>query len=57
MHIERLRQIRPVIQISKPKQPGHLKTNAKREMLNLGKFRSLLPSLTKLVVRLVSQFQ
>ena len=38
MHIERLRMIKPTISISGPKKPSHLKTNAKREMLNLGKF-------------------
>ena len=37
MHIERLRSIKPTIQITRPKKPSHLKTNAKREMLNLGK--------------------
>ena len=38
MHIERLRQIKPMITITKPKKPSHLKTNAKREMKNMGKF-------------------
>lgn len=37
MHIERLRQIKPTITITGPKKPSHLKTNAKREMTNLGK--------------------
>ena len=37
MHIERLRQIKPTISINRPKKPSHLKTNAKREMQNLGK--------------------
>ena len=37
MHMERLRSIKPTIQISRPKKPSHLKTNAKREMQNLGK--------------------
>ena len=37
MHIERLRQIKPVMQVTKPRKPSHLKTNAKREMQNLGK--------------------
>ena len=37
MHIERLRQIKPVISINRPKKPSHLKTNAKREMQNLGR--------------------
>ena len=38
MHIERLRKIQPVIAINKPRKPSHLKTNAKREMQNLGKY-------------------
>lgn len=35
MHIERLRAIKPQIQINRPKKPSHLKTNAKREMKNM----------------------
>lgn len=42
MHIERLRAIKPTITINKPKKPSHLKTNAKREMQNLGKSPSVL---------------
>ena len=38
LHIERLRQIKPTITISRPKKQLHLKTNAKREMQNLGKY-------------------
>ena len=38
MHIERLRSIKPTISISKPKKANHLKTNAKREMTNMGKW-------------------
>ena len=41
MHIERLRQIKPVMSITAPRKASHLKTNAKREMQNLGK---LLPT-------------
>lgn len=40
MHIERLRQIKPVLAITQPKKPSHLKSNAKREMKNLGKSAS-----------------
>ena len=43
MHIERLRSIKPTIQITRPKKPSHLKTNAKREMQNLGTCCSLSP--------------
>ena len=39
MHIERLRSIKPTIHITKPRKPSHLKTNAKREMQNLGKLK------------------
>jgi hypothetical protein len=45
MHIERLRQIKPTISITQPKKPSHLKTNAKREMTNLGKSLSPITDL------------
>ena len=49
MHIERLRQIKPTMQITKPKKPSHLKTNAKREMQNLGNEFFNFCMLTKLI--------
>ena len=42
MHIERLRQIKPTMQITKPRKASHLKTNAKREMQNLGELADWL---------------
>jgi hypothetical protein len=32
MHIERLRTIKPTIQISAPKKPTHIKQNYKKEL-------------------------
>lgn len=54
MHIERLRQIKPTISITRPKKPSHLKTNAKREMLNLGTLPLLPLSLLVIAIKVVS---
>lgn len=35
MHIDRLRQIKPTIQITAPKKPQHMKQNYKKELQNL----------------------